>query len=84
MPVWSEPSGVGCAGRQRVIARGTNEAAERPSGQFLVIGNGECRDVAILDEDDMAATLAVNFPASLLEIGTASAPLKTGSRPIRS
>lgn len=48
-------------------ARGTNEAAECSSGEFLMIGNGERRDVAILHEDDMAATLAVDRPASLLE-----------------
>ena len=48
-------------------ACGTNEATERPSGEFLVIGNGESRDVAILHQDDMASTLAIDRPASLSE-----------------
>jgi len=36
-------------------ACGTNKAAESPAGEFLVIGNGESRDVAILEAHERLA-----------------------------
>jgi hypothetical protein len=48
-------------------ARGTNQAAECSLCQLLVVGNRKGCQVTILHKDDVAASLAVDRPASLLD-----------------
>jgi hypothetical protein len=61
-------------------ARSTDERAEGPARNVIVVGNREGSRMARFDEDDVAALLASDLPTELLEGGNDHARAQQGDR----